>query len=265
MRFPYFAVNAFCKGSFSGNPAGVCILDEWLSTDELQNMASQLYLPATAFIFPGKKELWSIRWFTSKTEVDLCGHATMAAAHILFEEGLVSKGSDVIFSSNSGKLQVGTDEKHRLRMDFPLLKARSSRVSPALVEGLGAYPDEVYIGTNCLCVFSEEETVRSLDPDFKILSGLSSFLGVITTAQTSQIGYHFMSRYFAPRVGIVEDHATGSAHCLLGPYWGKKLNKDKLVGFQASPRGAEIRCELSEDRVFLSGVAETFVRGKMTF
>jgi len=265
MKFPYFSVNAFCKGAFSGNPAGVCILEKWLSTDELQNMASQLYFPETAFIFPGKKELWSIRWFTPKSEVDLCGHATMAAAHVLFEEGLVTKGSETIFSSNSGELRVGNDEKGRLRMDFPLLKARSSSVSPALVEGLGAYPDEVFMGTNCLCVFGEEETIHALEPDFRILSGLKSCQGVIVTAKTSKIGYHFISRYFAPRLGIDEDHATGSAHCLLAPYWGKRLGKEKLVGFQASPRGAEIRCELKDDRVILSGTAETFVRGKMTF
>lgn len=265
MKFPYFSVNAFCKGAFSGNPAGVCILEEWLSTDELQNMASQLYLPETAFVFPGKKNKWSIRWFTPKSEVELCGHATMAAAHVLFEEGLVTKDAEITFSSNSGELRVGNDPKHRLRMDFPLLKARSSHISPALVEGLGAYPDEVYLGTNCLCVFGEEETVASLEPDFKILSGLDSCLGVIVTARTAKIGYHFVSRYFAPSVGINEDHATGSAHCLLAPYWGKKLGKEKLVAYQASPRGAEIRCELKDDRVILSGAAETFVRGKMKF
>jgi PhzF family phenazine biosynthesis protein len=265
MKFPYFSVNAFCKGAFSGNSAGVCILENWLSTDELQNMASQLYFPETAFLFPGKNEMWSIRWFTPKVEMDLCGHATMAAAHALFEEGLASFGTEITFSSNSGLLKVSKDEKGRLCMDFPALKARASSVSPVLVEGLGAYPDEVLMGTNCLCVFGEEETVYALEPDFRILSGFNSCLGVIVTAKTSRIGYHFVSRYFAPRVGIDEDHATGSAHCLLAPFWGKKLHKDKLVGFQASPRGAEIRCELKDDRVILSGTAETFVRGKMTF
>ena len=265
MKFPYFSVNAFCKGSFSGNPAGVCILEDWLSTDELQNMAAQLYFPETAFIFPGKNGVWSIRWFTPKAEVDLCGHATMAAAHVLFEEGLVTKGAEVVFSSNSGELRVGNDDKNRLSMDFPLLKARNSSVSTALVEGLGAYPEEVYLGTNCLCVFGDEDTIHALQPDYRILSSFTSCLGVIVTAKTSKIGYHFLSRYFAPRVGIDEDHATGSAHCLLAPYWGKKLGKENLVGYQASPRGTEIRCTLKDDRVLLSGVAETFVRGKMTF
>jgi PhzF family phenazine biosynthesis protein len=265
MKFPYFSVNAFCKGVFSGNPASVCILDKWLSTDELQNMASQLYFPVTAFLFPGKNGVWSIRWFTPKAEVDLCGHATMAAAHVLFEEGLVTKGAEITFSSNSGKLRIGNDGNGRISMNFPLLKARNLPVSPALVEGLGAYPDEVYMGTNCLCVFGEEETIYALEPDFRVLSGFNSCIGVIVTAKTSRIGYHFVSRYFAPRVGIDEDHGTGSAHCLLAPFWGKKLHKDKLVGFQASPRGAEIRCELKGDRVILSGTAETFVRGKMTF
>ena len=113
-------------------------------------------------------------------------------------------------------------------------------------------------------MFGEEEAIHALDPDFRVLSGLSSCLGVIVTARTSRIGYHFVSRYFAPRLGIDEDHATGSAHCLLAPYWGDKLGKDKLVGLQASPRGAEIRCELVKDEVVLSGLAETFVRGKLT-
>jgi len=265
MKFPYFAVNAFCKGTFSGNPAGVCILEEWLSTDELQNMASQLYFPETAFLFPGKLGVWSIRWFTPKTEVELCGHGTLAAAHALFDEGLVTAGSEITFSSNSGKLVVRKAEKNRLSMDFPLLKARASSVSPALVEGLGAYPDEVYAGDHFLCVFEDEERIHELKPDFQALSGFNSFVGVIVTARTSRVGYHFISRYFAPGIGIDEDHATGSAHCLLAPYWAKKLGKSKLIGHQVSPRGAEIRCEVTDDRVILSGTADTFIRGKMSF
>ena len=155
----------------------------------------------------------------------------------------MTKDSEIIFSSNSGELRVGNDPKHRLRMDFPLLKARSSHISPALVEGLGAYPDEVYLGTNCLCVFGEEETVASLEPDFKILSGLDSCLGVIVTARTAKIGYHFVSRYFAPSVGINEDHATGSAHCFRS-LREKKLGKEKLVAYQASPgRGNQMRAQ----------------------
>ena len=264
MKFPFFCVNAFCKGAFSGNPAAVCILEEWLSTDELQNIASQVFFPETAFLFPSKNGVWAIRWFTPKAEVDLCGHATLASAHVLYQEGLVTKGNEIIFSSNGGNLRARMEKNGRLSLGFPRMQARKSSVSPILVEGLGAYPDEVLIGENYLCVFGEEEAIHALDPDFRVLSGLSSSLGVIVTARTSRVGYHFVSRYFAPRLGIDEDHATGSAHCLLAPYWGDKLGKDKLVGLQASPRGAEIRCELVKDGVVLSGLAETFVRGKLT-
>ena len=133
-------------------------------------------------------------------------------------KGLVTKDSEITFSSNSGELRVGNDQKHRLRMDFPLLKARSSHISPALVEGLGAYPDEVYLGTNCLCVFGEEETVASLEPDFKILSGLDSCLGVIVTARTAKIGYHFVSRYFGAKC---RDH-RGSCN-RFGPLLARSL------------------------------------------
>ena len=263
MKFPFFSVNAFCKGAYSGNPAGVCLLDEWLSTDELQNMAAQLYLPECAFLFPGEKNTWSIRWFTPKQEVDLCGHATLASAHVLYEEGLVKPKDRLRFSSNSGELAAVMEEEGRYSIDFPLLKSRRAQISPGLVEALGAYPDEVHAGTNVLCIFGEEEIVGELRPDYRMLAGIHGAQGVIVSAKTSRIGYHFVSRYVAPKIGIDEDHATGSAHCQLAWYWGKKLGKDKMVGFQVSPRGAEIRCSIRENRVDLSGVAETFLRGKM--
>jgi PhzF family phenazine biosynthesis protein len=263
MKFPYFGINAFCKNSYSGNPAGVCILEEWLSTDELQKMASQVNMPETAFVFPSKSGVWSIRWFSPQVEIEICGHATLAAAYVLYEEGLVSGDSFISFSSLAGDLQAQQNDNKSISLSMPSIPFRKSSISPLLVEGLGSYPDEVYIGTDCLCVFSDEETIQALTPDFKLLAGLSSCRGISVTAKTSRIGYHFISRFFAPGIGIEEDHVTGSAHCMMAPYWGKKLGKDRLVGWQDSPRGGEVRCQLKDDRVILTGQSEVFVRGKI--
>ena len=265
MKFPYFSVNTICKGAYSGNPVGVCLLDEWLSTDELQNMASQLYLPECAFLFPGERNAWSIRTFIPSLEVDPCGHATLASAHVLYEEGILKPKDRARFTSNRGEFNGFMIEDSKYSVNFPLLRSRPAHISPGLVEALGAYPDEVHAGANVLCVFGNEEIITELKPDFRMLSGLHGAQGVIVTAKTSRIGYHFISRYFAPKVGIDEDHATGSAHCQLSWFWGNKLGKEKMVGFQASPRGAEIRCSILGNRVDLSGVAETFLRGKMIF
>jgi len=265
MKFPFFSVNSFCKNSFSGNPAGVCILEEWLSTDELQKMALQVNLPETAFVFPSKNGIWSIRWFTPQVETELCGHGTLAAAHVLYEEGLIAETKSLFFSSLAGDIQVHRNESKSISLNLPSLPFRKSSISSVLVEGLGSYPDEVYIGTDCLCIFSDEETVRALTPEFRLLAGISSCRGISVTAKTAKIGYHFTSRFFAPGIGIDEDHVAGSAHCMLAPYWGKKLAKDQLVGWQDSARGGEVRCQLKGNRVILTGQSDIFVRGKMFF
>jgi len=263
MKFPFFIVNAFCKNSFSGNPAGVCILEEWLSTNELQNIASQTCLPETAFVFPNTNNSWSIRWFTPTTEVDLCGHATLAAAYVLFEEGAIGLNDSFSFSSFTGKIETKILANNSISLNLPAMHLGKASASPLLIESLGAYPDEIYLEKDCLCIFGDEEIIHQLKPDFRLLAGLSRVRGVIVTSETSRIGYHFVSRFFCPRIGIDEDQATGSSHCMLGPFWGGKLNKTKMVGWQASQRGAEIRCELENKRVILSGNSEIFVRGKM--
>ena len=264
MKIPYFCVNTFCKASFSGNPAGVCLLEEWLSTDELQKIASQLNQPETTFVIPLANGKWSIRWFSPLVEIDLCGHGTMGAAHVLYQEGLVKKGSTLFFASSVGELVVNTGQNKLIDLDMPTISSRKSSITPLLVEGLGAYPDEVYLGKDCMCVFSEEETVEELKPDFRLLSGIQNCRGLIVTALTSRPEFHFVSRFFAPAIGIEEDQVTGSTHCMMAPYWAKKIGKTRLNGWQASARGGEVKCRLKGDRVELSGICETFLKGKIS-
>lgn len=263
MKIPFFIAYSFCKNSFSGNPAGVCILEKWLSSAELQHLASQVSLPETAFIFPNKNNSWSIRWFTPVAELDLCGHATLAAAHILFEEGAIGLNHSFTFSSVVGKIETKLLENGSISLNLPCQYLGKTSTSSLLIESLGAYPDEIYLGRDCLCIFGDEETIHQMKPDFRLLAGLLKVRGIIVSSKTSRIGYHFVSRFFAPSIGIDEDHATGSSHCMLTPYWGEKFKKTKMVGWQASPNGAEIRCELLQNRVLLSGNSEIFVRGKM--
>ena len=265
MKFPYFCVNAFCKNSFSGNPAGVCILNDWLSTDDLQKMAYQINLPETAFLFPSKGGIWSIRWFSPKLEIDFCGHATLASAHVIYEQEFVDKTKEIKFASPVGKISASKVDQNSISLNLPKINYRKSSISPVIVEGLGAYPDEIYQGKYTLCIFSDEATIEALNPDFRILASIANVTGIIVSAKTKKIGYHFISRFFAPRIGINEDHVTGSAHCMLAPYWGDRLAKNKLVGWQSSIRGGEVRCEIKNERILLCGKSETFVRGEILF
>lgn len=259
--YPFFIVNAFGAGPLSGNPAGVCILDEWLATDELQCVAQQANLPETAFLIPTHDQTWAIRWFSVKQEIDLCGHATLAAAHCVFNsEGYRGKKS-VRFSSNSGSLEAKIHADKMISISLPVDKYRTSSLSSVLVEGLGAYPESVWLGSNYLCLFDSQNTIESLQPDFKTLTSLPDGLGVIVTAPSSKSEYDFVSRYFAPRIGIDEDHATGSAHCMLVPFWAKRLSRSKLDAFQASPRGGLFRGEVLGEKVRLRGNTEEFLKG----
>ena len=263
MKFPFYGVNAFCRAADSGNPAGVCILNDWLSTDDLQLMANQISMPETAFLFPVNAGNWAIRWFSPIKEVDFCGHATLAAVHVLFEEGLVMPEECIRFSSNAGQISAKTHTNERYLVDFPAVKSSPSRPPPALIEGIGAYPDQVFKGTSyAMCVFSDEEIIQELQPDFRTLSNWSGADGIIVTSETARSDYDFISRFFAPRLGIDEDHATGSAHCQLAPYWSNRLKKDSLIGLQLSPREGEFYCDLKDDRVSLSGSVSVFLRGK---
>lgn len=209
----------------------------------------------TAFIYPEKKG-FRLRWFTPLTEVDLCGHATLASAHILWEQHILKFSETAVFYTRSGKL-TAEKSKDWILMDFPAEPAEKVKSHPLLLKGLGKTP--IFTGKNrmdYLAVFSEETDIVRMKPDFKILERLNA-RGVIVTAASRHKKYDFVSRFFGPRVGINEDPVTGSAHCCLGPYWASMLNKRELLGYQASSRGGLLRVEIKKTRVLLGGKAVT--------
>ena len=260
MKVPFYQVDAFADSLFSGNPAAVCLLDAWPGTNRLQRIAAENNLSETAFVMPGKRGKWAIRWFTPKMEVDLCGHATLAAAHVLYVE-CGEAAEELIFTSRSGELKVSPLDGTGLGMDFPSVATRKAAVSPLLLEGLGGYPSEIRVGVDCLCIFDAEEIVRELQPDFRLLARLS-FRGIIATAPADSRKVDFVSRFFAPSAGIDEDPVTGSSHCILAPYWSGRLGKNRMEARQISVRGGRIVCEVRGDRVWLEGTAVTYLRGE---
>ncbi|MBT3668592.1 MAG: PhzF family phenazine biosynthesis protein [Opitutae bacterium] len=264
MKVPYYIVNAFSKISFSGNPTGVCILEDWLSTDDLQKIASQTQMAETVFLFPSDSKQWSIRWFSPLVEKDLSGHGTLAAAHILLEEGFSDGNQAFNFSSCGGRLKVEKRTEGILRLEMDILKARSCVASPLLVEGLGAYPDETFVGMDCLCVFSDESIVRELQPEPRLLKRIGSARGIIVTAKSYDSKFDYVTRFFSPRLGVDEDEVTGSIHGLLVPYWFKKLGKVEMRSKQLSPRGTSVICGIEESFVWIEGYADTFLRGEIT-
>jgi PhzF family phenazine biosynthesis protein len=257
LNIPYFEVLAFTSRHFAGNPAGVCVLDEWLPDGLMQKIAAENNLPETAFIIEGDKD-FDLRWMTPTVEVDLCGHATLASAHVIFHH-LGRKKETVSFQSHSGELRV--DRKmHQLILDFPSQPACECKLPKNLAEGLRAQPKTVLKGRDYLAVFEREDDVAAINPDFEVLKELDS-QGVIVTAAGD--GCDFVSRYFAPAAGIPEDPVTGSTHCALIPYWSKRLGKGELRARQISRRGGELFCEDRGDRVGIGGNAVTYLDGHL--
>ncbi|TVR52202.1 MAG: PhzF family phenazine biosynthesis protein [Puniceicoccaceae bacterium] len=257
-KLPIFAVDAFTRRSFTGNPAAVIPLEEWLPDDLLQSIANENNLSETAF-FVKKGELFELRWFTPKIEVDLCGHATLAAAHVLVHH-LGYTESTVRFDSGSGRLfvrRVGG----LLVLDFPTRRAESSKENPALNVALGATPSALFKSRDYLAVFDRAEDIAALEPDFEKMLELDC-LGVIATAPSDR--HDFVYRFFAPKAGVNEDPVTGSAQCSLIPYWAERLDKLKLHARQISERGGELFCELCGDRVKIGGYALTYLVGEIT-
>ena len=254
MKIPYFQVNAFTRDLTGGNPAGVCLLKKWPSSMKMQQIAASHLLPETAFIVPGEPKL---RWFTPTTEIDLCGHATLGAAHVLFERG--EANGEVRFETRSGELKV-----RRLadgyEMDFPAKEATTIRPPSGLNPALGAGANEVLDGYFLMAVLQDERAVRDLTPDLRAIELMHAH-AVIVTAPGDDVD--FVSRVFAPRVGIPEDHVTGSAHCMLAPYWADRTGRKKLAARQLSTRGGEIECEVKGKRVMLRGHAVTFIEGEL--
>ncbi|ADL55531.1 PhzF family phenazine biosynthesis protein [Gallionella capsiferriformans] len=258
MKIRQFQVDAFAERVFEGNPAAVCPLDHWLEDNLLQSIAEENNLSETAFFVPSAKG-YQLRWFTPVTEVDLCGHATLAAAHVLFEE-LGYPRQRITFETRSGDLFVERDGI-RLKMDFPACPAVPCAMSELLTRGLGRRPVEVLAADDYMAVFESEDIVRAIRPDQALLAQLD-LRGVIITAPGVEVD--FVSRFFAPKFGIPEDPVTGSAHCALTPYWATKLGKSHLIARQVSKRGGRLSCEINDGRVMLSGGAITFMSANIT-
>lgn len=262
---PFYQLDAFTDEIFAGNPAAVCVLRSWLPDATLQRIAAENNLSETAFILPEALR-WRIRWFTPTTEVELCGHATLASAYVVLE--LLEPTLDrVDFESASGTLRVrrDADDPHRLLMDFPADPPERDVVPPALIAALGRRPLEVLKASYWMAVYEDEEAVRSIEPDFRLLADVPPGEVIVTApAGPDRPGVDFVSRFFGPGVGIDEDPVTGSAHCILAPYWAERLNKSrKLQARQVSARGGAIECSVHGDRVELGGRCALYSVGQL--
>jgi PhzF family phenazine biosynthesis protein len=255
MRLPLYQVDAFTSRVFAGNPAAVCPLREWLPDAVLQAIAAENNLSETAF-FVGREGEYALRWFTPLSEVDLCGHATLATGHVILrhlEPGL----RELRFSSQGGPLVVRPDGD-RLSLDFPTRPPERCDPIPGLAEALGASPLETWTSRDVLAVLGSEAEVRALKPDMARLSALERFgFGVTAPGETVD----FVSRFFAPNLGVPEDPVTGSSHCTLIPYWAERLGRSRLHALQVSLRGGELFCELRGPRVSIAGHAVTYLEG----
>lgn len=258
MKLQIFQADAFAADLFKGNPAAVVPLTEWLSDEMMQQIAAENNLSETAFFIP-EGDHFHIRWFTPKTEVDLCGHATLATAHILFNE-MNFQGESLTFNSKSGILKVRkTGDK--LQLDFPADFVRLEEKNPEFSKALGVQPIAEFKGrTKHLLLFDSEESIKNMKPNFHLLKQTDA-RGVIVTAKG--ITVDFVSRFFAPKVGIDEDPVTGSAHTLLVPFWSGRLNKTELTALQLSERGGQLWCTLAGDRVLIAGKVVTYLKGEI--
>jgi PhzF family phenazine biosynthesis protein len=265
MGIPISVVDAFSERPFRGNPAAVCLPPGEASAEWMQSVAAEMNLAETAFLRPRAPGEFELRWFTPTVEVDLCGHATLASAHRLWEDGLA--GTEAIrFHTRSGIL-TATRAGEGIELDFPAGPPRESPPPTGLAEALGA--PLLWCGVNALddlvVELADERAVRNLEPDFAALSRIAA-RGIVTTAAAArpeESGYDFVSRFFAPALGIDEDPVTGSAHCALAPFWAERLGRLQLVGWQASARGGLVRTRVVGDRVVLGGHAVTVWKGEL--
>jgi PhzF family phenazine biosynthesis protein len=257
-----FIVDAFTDRPFKGNPAAVCILRNPRDDGWRQDLAREMNLSETAFLEKRPDGSYTLRWCTPAVEVDLCGHATLASAHVLWESGELPAGERAVFHTRSGILYAAK-QGDWIEMDFPAEPEKNAAAPAELIGALGLVP--LYSGRNrfdYLLEVDQEETVRNLNPDMTRLKKVD-MRGVIVTSRSRSADYDFVSRFFAPAVGVDEDPVTGSAHSCLGPYWGGKLGKKALMAYQASPRGGILRVGLKDDRVLIGGQAVTVIRGEL--
>ena len=262
MSLPIVQVDAFTDRPFAGNPAAVCILPAPADARWMQDVAREMNLSETAFLVR-QRDGFDLRWFTPAVEIDLCGHATLASAHTLWEDGDLPQGTQARFHTRSGLLTA--DRRGAwIELDFPATRAESATAPAGLTAAVGVNPR--FVGRSRFDYLLEvdgEHVVRGLTPDFGALARVDA-RGVIVTSRAAASSYDFVSRFFAPRSGVDEDPVTGSAHCALAPYWTAQLGRPELVGYQASARGGTVRVRLQGDRVILGGQAVTVLRGELT-
>ncbi|HEC18330.1 MAG TPA: PhzF family phenazine biosynthesis protein [Gammaproteobacteria bacterium] len=256
-----FQVDAFTDRPFSGNPAAVCLLDRERDTDWLQAVAAEMNLSETAFLLE-QADGFRLRWFTPTTEVDLCGHATLAAAHVLWEQCLLTPETTARFHTRSGLLRA-THNNGMIELDFPATPAEPAPAPPGLLAALGLDKGNIYRSRfDYLVAVENEPAVRALQPDFSALGQIEA-RGIMVTARSDDPAYDFVSRFFAPAAGIDEDPVTGSAHCTLAPWWAPRLGKQSMTAYQASKRGGIIKVSLQDDRVRLGGRAVSIFCGEL--
>jgi PhzF family phenazine biosynthesis protein len=258
MDIPIYQVDAFSRSVFSGNPAAVCPLEHWLSDDAMQAIAAENNLAETAFLVRNGGS-FDLRWFTPVCEIDLCGHATLGSAHVIFEE-LQEPGDSVRFQTKSGELAVRRQDGGLLAMNFPSRPPERIEPDPRLGRALGGKPIEMLAARDYLVRYGSAEEVRALSPDMEALKKMDRFAVIVTAPGTD---CDFVSRFFAPAQGIPEDPVTGSAHCTLIPYWANELEKTELHARQISSRGGELFCKLLGDRVEIAGYASLFLKGRI--
>jgi PhzF family phenazine biosynthesis protein len=261
MGLPILQIDAFTDEPFKGNPAAVCVLDRPLEDDRLLAIAGEMNLSETAFLLK-QADGFNLRWFTPTTEVNLCGHATLASAHALWQTGRLKAGEPARFHTRSGIL-TATQKEDWIELDFPAGQAKPAESPAGLQSALGTAARFCsFDGTDYLVEVESPETVRRLQPDAQMLARIPA-RGFIVTSQADDPRYDFISRFFAPGVGIPEDPVTGSAHCTLGPYWAERLGKSAFTAYQASARGGVVRLRLAGVRVILAGQAVTVLRGEI--
>lgn len=259
MKITIYQVDAFTEKLFGGNPAAVCPLQEWIDTDLMQKIALENNLSETAFFVP-KGDLFELRWFTPKLEINLAGHPTLATAHVIFEH-LGYKKEIINFKTVKSGILKAEKKDGVIRLDFPGYDMEKITPPKPLLDGLGNALQEVLRGRDYFAVYNTEKEILALEPDFRELAKLDC-LGIIVTAPGEKSD--FVSRFFAPRAGINEDPVTGSAHTLLIPYWAKRLKKNKLHAYQVSERRGELFCEYHGERVIMGGRAVTFMQGEIS-
>ena len=266
MTIPIHTVDAFASEPFAGNPAAVCVSEAPIDGERCQRIAAELNLSETAFLSP-RGDGFALRWFTPAVEVPICGHATLASAHVLFETGRLEEHETARFHTQSGELRASCDDGW-ITLDFPRFDSTPGAAPAELVAALGVLPvasarvrDDAMGEENWILELASEDAVRAAHPSFRSPDPWPA--SAMITAPARSAAFDFVSRYFAPNAGIDEDPVTGAAHCALAPYWAERLGQTRFAAFQASPRGGEVRIELGRERVSLRGRAVTVLRGEL--